>query len=295
MFDSSLYSLSEQTLFWGSLAYVFGVFHFLAEPYRWFIYTKNLSENTYNSFFNIFSFTALASYMLPFKLGLPFRIYLLQKVKELNAGMVMALLVLDGLIYYAGWGIAALVGVVVGATTYLNVEQLSVVSGLAVASVGLLWFIFYKYSHYLPDNVLKKLAKVKTSLSVIRELKKSQFMMSFLVVTADIGSQIFRHYAIFMMLGVSLSLIQIAMIVCISIFTGIISMMPMGLVGYDATLILLAQQAGVPLEQALLIPLVNRFISLSLSALLGIWGGMKLGYNPFNGIKRISNLLSSNQ
>ncbi len=295
MLDLLVYPLAEQVIIWGLLSYLFGFFHFLAEPYRWFIYTRKTSNNTFKSFFNIFSFTALASYMLPFKLGLPFRIYLLQKVKNMNAGTVMALLVLDGLIYYVGWGIAALVGIIYGATTYLNITQLIVLTCLGLIGIVLFWIIFKKYSSSLPDKLLAKIEKIKQSLSVIRELKKSQYIASFVVVATDISSQVFRHYTIFMMLGVSISLTQVAVIVCISIFTGIISMMPMGLVGYDATFILLAQQAGVPMEQALLIPLINRFISLSLSGLLGVWGALKLGYNPLKGIKQIRSLLSSNQ
>ncbi len=295
MFDSTAYPLTEQLIIWGLLSYLFGTFHFLTEPYRWFIYTRNISNITFKNFFSIFSFTAFASYMLPFKLGLPFRIYLLQKVKSLNAGIVMSLLVLDGLIYYGVWGIAASAGIIYGATTYLNIKQLSVFILLGVIGIALLWIILRKYSGFLPSKLLVKIEKIKQSLSVIRELKKSQYIASFMVVVTDISSQVFRHYAIFMMLGVSISLTQVAVIASISIFTGIISMMPMGLVGYDATFVLLAQQAGVPIEQALLIPLINRFISLSLSGLLGIWGGVKLGLNPFKGIRRIRSLLSSNQ
>lgn len=295
MLDLSVYPLTEQVIFWGLLSYLFGAFHFITEPYRWFIYTRNISNNTFKIFFSIFSFTAFASYMLPFKLGLPFRIYLLQKVKSLNAGIVMSLLVLDGLIYYIGWGIAALAGIIYGATTYLNIKQLSVLIFLGLVGIVFLWIILKKYSSLLPNKLLVKIEKIKQSLSVIRELKKSQYIASFVVVATDISSQVFRHYAIFMMLGVSISLTQVAVIASISIFTGIISMMPMGLVGYDATFVLLAQQAGVPIEQALIIPLINRFISLSLSSLLGIWGALKLGYNPLKGIKQIRSLLSSNQ
>ncbi len=295
MFDLSLYQLAEHPIIWGFLAYLFGVFHFLSEPYRWFIYTRKTSNNTFKSFFYIFSFTALASYMLPFKLGLPFRIYLLQKVRNMNAGAVMALLVLDGIIYYVGWGGAALVSIVYGATTYLNIKQLIIITCLGLICIVLSWIVYKKYSSSLPDKLLTKIEKLKHSLLIIRELEKSQYIASFVVVATDISSQVFRHYAIFMMLGVTISFAQVAVIASISIFTGIISMMPMGLVGYDATFILLAQQAGVPMEQALLIPLINRFISLSLSGLFGIWGALKLGYNPLKGIKQIRSLLSSSQ
>jgi len=295
MFDLVFIFFSNKTLILFFLAFLPGLAHFLAEPCRWFIYTKKISGNSFKKYFYIFSFTALASYLLPFKLGLPFRIFLLQKMENLTAGLVMAILAVDGLIYYAGWGIAALLGIIYGASAYLSSQKFGVIFGLLIICAIILPLFFYKISEYFPDKISSKLGNIKQTLSVVRNLSISQYIFNFLIVISDIFSQIFRHYVIFMFLGAFISLTHVAIIVCISIFAGIISMMPMGLVGYDATLILLSQKFGVSLEQALLIPLINRFISLSLSTILGIWGGLKLGYNPFKGIKKISSMLTSSQ
>jgi uncharacterized membrane protein YbhN (UPF0104 family) len=63
----------------------------------------------------------------------------------------------------------------------------------------------------------------------------------------------------------------------IATFAGIVSGLPMGLVGYDATLFALLTLVGVRPEQALLIALINRALNLAAAAMLGIPAAMRLG------------------
>ncbi|KRB39514.1 hypothetical protein ASD82_10915 [Rhodanobacter sp. Root179] len=84
--------------------------------------------------------------------------------------------------------------------------------------------------------------------------------MLLLLVTGD-----FRHIWIGGSIGI------------IATFAGIVSGLPMGLVGYDATLVALLTLVGVPPEQALLIALINRALNLASAAMLGIPAAMRLG------------------
>ena len=63
----------------------------------------------------------------------------------------------------------------------------------------------------------------------------------------------------------------------VATFAGIVSGLPMGLVGYDATLVALLALVGVPLDQALLVALVNRGLNLGAAALLGVPATLRLG------------------
>ena len=56
--------------------------------------------------------------------------------------------------------------------------------------------------------------------------------------------------------------------------------MPLGLGGYDVTLVYLLVQAGVPSHTGVAIVVANRLGSIAVSAVLGSWGGWMLGVNP---------------
>jgi len=81
-------------------------------------------------------------------------------------------------------------------------------------------------------------------------------------------------------------------ITTVSIFTGMISMMPMGLGGYDAMLVLLLMQYSIEPEYAVSIAIINRLTILFISIVSGIYGGTQLELNPFKTQWR--KLLSSN-
>ena len=59
-------------------------------------------------------------------------------------------------------------------------------------------------------------------------------------------------------------------------------MMPMGLGGYDAMLVLLLMQFSVDAELAISVAIINRLASIVIGILTGTIGGMRLGLNPFN-------------
>ena len=61
-----------------------------------------------------------------------------------------------------------------------------------------------------------------------------------------------------------------------------ISMMPLGIGGYDLALIFFLSQYGVPPEMALVASVSNHLVNIFWSLVLGVWSGLSLGVNPFS-------------
>jgi uncharacterized membrane protein YbhN (UPF0104 family) len=110
------------------------------------------------------------------------------------------------------------------------------------------------------------------------------------ILMADVFSYGLRHALLcLLIMGDAKDMIVSAAIGIMATFAGIISGLPMGLVGYDATLVALFAVIGIHPEQALLIAVTNRALSLVSAALLGIPAAMRLGLGSTVGsiIRRI--------
>jgi len=105
-------------------------------------------------------------------------------------------------------------------------------------------------------------------------------VLAAMIVAADIASQVARHAALLEMFDVHLSWAQIFTVVALSFFAGLASLMPLGLGGYDVTLVYLLTQAGVPSHTGVAIVVANRLGSILVSIVLGGWSGWTLGVNP---------------
>jgi uncharacterized protein (TIRG00374 family) len=148
--------------------------------------------------------------------------------------------------------------------------------------------VFRKYFNK-KDKSVEKPKQLSMSLFVdrLKVAKLSVIGGVYALSLIDIAFMVLRHYCICLVVGIDMSFITLACITCISFFTGLISMMPMGLVGYDATFIFLMQQFNIPLEQALLVPLINRSMVILCACFLGANSAFNLGYNPFKEIKKM--------
>ena len=83
--------------------------HFFAEPIRWVAYTWQIQEQgKFDRIFACFNITALLSYSLPLKLGLPLRLFLLRHFMKLKGKQIIQLMTLDGFFNLASWSIIAL-------------------------------------------------------------------------------------------------------------------------------------------------------------------------------------------
>ena len=280
-----------------SVAYLLPYFllvclHFFAEPARWTIYHTTLGTSRYLLFLRIFSFTAFASYVFPLKMGLPIRVLLLRTKALMSLTEIAGLLFLDGMLYYAFWGASAVVTAL--GVTQLPKELHFTAENLAVLSIPVGVIALYVVFRLLRQNPNKKTSdttgslqsritdKFQVLLDLYRKIGARALIWTSLVCCVDILTHIFRHWALLQTLGQTLPITLVATVTCISVFSGLLSMMPMGLGGYDIVLALLLTQAGVPGDVALTVPILNRFGNIAASMLLGIWGGWGLGLNPFD-------------
>jgi len=85
-----------------------------------------------------------------------------------------------------------------------------------------------------------------------------------------------RHTVILAAMGIDASIYKVTLLVSLSIVAGFVSLMPMGIGGYDLSLVLLLSSAGIPGEQALMVPLVHRFFMMGTGIILGLFSVIRL-------------------
>ncbi len=258
--------------------------HFLAEPLRWRTY---LRARTTGTLMRIFSLAALVGYALPAKLGLPLRIVLLRRHFPLPLATVSALLVLDGVLYYGAWAAAALIGLPWAAANGWKPDGAWILAAvlllaMSAAAVGLAC-----RPQRLPASIRSRLHRL-----IVRHAEGVRIAVSMIdrralgsaaaVNALDVLGHTLRHGVLLALIGQSLSAPELFAITSLSIFAGLVSMMPMGLGGYDLTLIFLLKLHGIPVADALSVALANRAANLAMSLSLGSWAGAGLGLGALN-------------
>ncbi|MFQ5448398.1 MAG: lysylphosphatidylglycerol synthase domain-containing protein [Saprospiraceae bacterium] len=255
--------------------FFFVLFHFLIEPVRWSVYMKTKNKEQGLNFLYIFSATAFFSYIMPAKLGIPIRFWLIKKHQQLKTSSIGLFILVEQAFGLGSWTIASLLlgGSFAIAILQQNLNRVkgwlspSVVWGLAIVAIVLLTVSWRKRSRMIRGG-----RAIFSSLSLI------QIGVIAGLFTLDITSYTVRHFFILQLLGEnSLPFSVVASVAVLSIYAGFVSAMPMGLVGYDATIVFLLVQQGVDLQTAVLVPVINRVANLLVSILLGIPSAYKLG------------------
>lgn len=261
--------------------------HFLAEPWRWYFYLKPVARVAYVPLFHVFSLTALLSYALPIKLGTPARIFLLERQTGLGYAVVSSGLVVDGLLYYGGWALCAALALPVVMSHGLGPD---ILPGLVAAGMALVLVVALTM-HYFPRLIppsWRERIKARFSASVAAfhafhsGLTPRVLLGAMLIVLVDILFQAVRHGLILSLLSHPLPWLLAGAIAVISVFVGLLSMMPMGLGGYDLALVALLVAAGVPVELAVTVAVINRIAGIAVSVVLGLWAARQLRLNPFD-------------
>jgi uncharacterized membrane protein YbhN (UPF0104 family) len=261
--------------------------HFLAEPWRWYYYLRPLTRIAYPQLFHVFSFTALLSYALPMKLGTPARVFLLERQTGLGYAVVSSGLVVDGLLYYGGWALCSVLALPIIISHGLGPDYLS---GLIMGGMMLLLAVILCLRYFpamIPPAWIKRFkgrySASVTALHAFRTgLTPRVLFVAMMVVLVDIFFQAMRHGLILSLFNHPLPWLLVGAIAVVSIFAGLLSMMPMGLGGYDLTLVALLVAAAVPVELAVLVAVINRVASIAVSVVLGLWAARRLQLNPFD-------------
>ena len=244
--------------------------HFLAEPLRWLAYSRHDTDDTNGSkagssrtnfvqIFACFNTTALLSYSLPFKLGLPIRLYLLSHYLALENMSVVKLMALDGMLNLLCWTLiaASLIFVVPGiAALFSPYFAPSLIYPAVVvvllAGCGLAW----NRKHYL--------------LTLLRTVTPNVIALVVVTLAVDVLLYGVRHMVLADALALQIELGITFIIGILATFAGILSTLPMGLGAYDATLVALLALYGVDIELSLMLAVSNRLGMIGTSILLGV-------------------------
>jgi uncharacterized membrane protein YbhN (UPF0104 family) len=270
-------------LFWLTPLVVVVLAHFLAEPSRWRVYLHRHTGIAWSGLLQVFSLTALVGYVLPAKLGLPMRLLLLRSRFGLTMGAISTLLMLDGLLYYACWAVAALAGLPWAVGMNWGDGRAMALMAATLFGATLLLLVLLRHPDRLPFGLATRLKSVQQYICVTLDSLRGWPLYATAVITAlDIASHVLRHGVLLAMFGYQLPLAGLYATTTLSIFAGLISLMPMGLGGYDLVLVLLLQSNGIPLADAVAVAVANRLAGLAVSVGLGAWGGLALGLGAWN-------------
>lgn len=246
--------------------------HFVMEPWRWRLayLPDSESRDDWKKVRDSLYCTAFATYLLPFKLGVPLRIALLRGSARLDLRYVGAVLALDGLISLAAWSLLAAACVWVAALRWQPPTYVWVAGALGVAALGAILFFRRSLRGRLAARWREAMAAFVHPW--LRIAKAS------VIVSLDIASYGVRHaLLVFLMTGNPADMLPGAAIGIVATFAGIVSGLPMGLLGYDATLVALLGAAGIPVEHALFVALINRGLNIGSAVLLGVPASARLG------------------
>lgn len=253
-------------------AWMVTLLHFVMEPWRWRLAYLPASENRddWKKVRDSLYCTAFATYLLPFKLGLPLRVALLRGSARLDLRYIGAVLALDGLISLAVWSLLAAACVWIAALRWQPPTYVWVAGALGAAGLGAILFFRRSLRGRLAARWRDAMAAfVRPWLRIAK---------ASVIVVLDILSYGVRHaLLVFLVTGNLANMLPGAAIGIVATFAGIVSGLPMGLLGYDATLVALLGVAGVPVEHALFVALINRGLNIGSAVLLGVPASARLG------------------
>lgn len=258
------------------------ILHFMMEPMRWRVayLPRNETSETTEKVRDVLFCTALATYLLPFKLGIPFRVGLLRHKAALGMHYIAAVLALDGMISLCVWAACTAFFVWVAALHWHPPWYM----WLGVGMVGLIGLAIIASAKQVAQNFIRRWHAAVVVMD--RPWRRSGMAAGLLAV--DVGSYWLRHVLLVFVATRNSDLLMVGGASgVVATFAGIISGMPMGLLGYDATLVALLGAAGAGIEQSILVVALNRGMNLAAAAMLGIPAGVRLGLgNGFVSILR---------
>jgi uncharacterized membrane protein YbhN (UPF0104 family) len=246
----------------------FALICFINEPLRWKSILKGrFTSVSFSKIYHLLTATALISYTLPARSGMPVRFFLSKKILGLDYATVGALLVVDSVLLYSSWFVVAVLG------GFLIIPQkhsltMTLCFGAIVSGIIVLFcFARMDWSHF---SRFKRLSSFALKFSNgLKMLTARVGVFNLLLLFSDIFFYGIRHSLILTGLGVQCPLVSVTLIVAISIFAGFVSLMPLGLGGYDLSLVFLLTLIGVPKELALVVPVINRIVMIGAGLILG--------------------------
>lgn len=245
--------------------------HFLIEPLRWQVYLRTHKTHKSRLIYFVFFCTGFLTYVLPAKLGLPLRYWLITRNLNLSGATTAVYLTLDTVLNILVWTIACLSlggNLAHGAVA----KNLSVAGYLAVGGILIGVFVVYRVRRNWLDN---RFGQLRAAFSLVNPYSLAITSCLFFL---EIAGFVVLHAIILAALSAPFIGWQaIATVTVFSMYAGFLTMLPMGLVGYDASVIFLLRHYDVGMENALMVPLIYRASILLISVGLGLPSSFKLG------------------
>ncbi|MDL5030909.1 lysylphosphatidylglycerol synthase domain-containing protein [Pelomonas sp. APW6] len=245
--------------------------HFVMEPVRWRLAYLDRTQGPAQAgrVRDILFCTTVATYIFPFKIGLPLRMGLLNRLAAMNVRFIGTVLAVDGLISLAVWVLAAIVCVWLGAFQWQPPVYVWVGAGVMLTVVvGL--------------GVRRKWAsggsaQWSQALALFRDPWR-RMSWAGAILLLDVSLYWLRHALLVLLVtGQMKWALAGGSAGLVATFAGIISGLPMGLLGYDASLLALLGAAGVPIGDIITIITLNRALNIAMAVMLGIPAGIRLG------------------
>ncbi|MCK4783692.1 MAG: flippase-like domain-containing protein [Desulfobacteraceae bacterium] len=246
----------------------FSLINFFNEPVRWRIILRpRYPLASLTRIYHMLTATALTSYLFPARAGLPVRLFMAKRVLGLDYPTVGALLIIDSVLFYTLWFLAAAIG---GAVLMPNQRLLIPAAALMLTASGFALLFVVTHVDWPRLSRSQRLSDFTSRLSTGLKLMTMRVgLINALLLSSDILFYGIRHTLILMGLGVKCSLIEITLIVATSIFAGFVSLMPLGIGGYDVSLAFFLTLIDVPRELAVAVPVINRISMVSVGLILG--------------------------
>jgi len=260
--------LAEILLFLG--AFLLTCCHFYAEASRWKLSYLD-SGQQWSRIRDLFFSTALASYLLPFKMGVPLRFALGLRVTRLAMAELSVIMAADAMIALLSWTVISLL---VGEA---SLRELIVGISTIWFEVGIILGALLAVSAVVFSDKLRRAARAFLFFFLG---KPKRAFIAFGITVVDVLAYGARHVFLCAAFGFPVSQWPSwAAFGIVATFLGIISGMPMGLVGYDATLFFLYTSVGASPEQVGMVVVSNRTLSFLCAFLLGVPAAHRLGFN----------------
>lgn len=246
--------------------------HFAMEPLRWkhaYLPGESSQTDISNVRDSLYT-TALATYFLPFKLGVPLRIALLKRIANLSTSHTIAILTIDGILSLCVWAAIAATCIWVTALHWSPPKYFWLLAALVISAVAVLVLLRKNRKKQVVQKVLSAISLLN------RPVRRISIAASITVL--DVTSYGVRHA---LLLWLTTGRYEIALvggaIGIMATFSGILSGFPMGIVGYDASLIALLSMLGVDLSHSATVIILNRSMNLVAAACVGVPAGIRLG------------------
>jgi uncharacterized membrane protein YbhN (UPF0104 family) len=208
--------------------------------------------------------SAFGGYLLPFKLGIPFRVLLLHRQVGIPVVTVTALITFEFFTINAAWAAAAL-----PAFTHLTVRHGLFTAAVILAGIGLAALIVF---HRLYGDAVKAFLRGLWTF-----VRPRLIAVTMLFSAIDIFVYGLSHLLILSMLGYHLQLSTVVTLTALGFVAGYLSLLPSGLGVYDAALAVQLQALGVSPGHSIAVPLVHRAIMVTVAFFFGGFSFARIG------------------